>query len=159
MELPAVLLEDNFNAEHGSQHRLNYIGFAHWEVVDGTVDLIGTAPFDDFLPRSYGMYLDLDGTSRNAGRLQSRSTFALSRGTYTLTFDLAGMPRDMEANTVVVSLGSLFSEQITLASYTPIVTFTRIIRVTSPTTAKLVFDHQGGDDFGLLLDNVRLVRN
>jgi hypothetical protein len=81
VEPPAVLLADDFNAENDGFYKLNYTGFAHWEVTEGTVDLIGTSPFDDFLPREYGLHVDLDGSTNNAGRLQSRSTFALTRGT------------------------------------------------------------------------------
>jgi hypothetical protein len=40
----------------------------------------------------------------------------------------------------------------------PFECITRDINVISPTTAKLVFDHSGGDNFGILIDNVKLYK-
>ena len=64
---PAVLLVENFNEENGGTYALNYTDFDQWTVSQGTVDLIGTPPFDDFLPTTQGLYVDLDGTSNAAG--------------------------------------------------------------------------------------------
>jgi hypothetical protein len=69
------------------------------------------------------------------------------------------MPRETPPNTILVSLGDAFQETITLNSYAPVSTYTRTIHVTAPTSAKLIFDHAGGDNHGLLLDNVGLERN
>jgi hypothetical protein len=66
---PAVLLAEDFNQENDVRYRLNYTRFAQWTVAGGTVDLVGTPPFDDFLPASQGMYVDLDGSTHNAGTL------------------------------------------------------------------------------------------
>ncbi|WP_375480116.1 PEP-CTERM sorting domain-containing protein [uncultured Nostoc sp.] len=57
-----------------------------------------------------------------------------------------------------VSLGNLFNETITLPSTANFTTFTRNITVTSATTAKLAFDGFGGDNIGLLLDDVKFTK-
>ncbi|MEZ5560441.1 MAG: hypothetical protein R3E86_18090 [Pseudomonadales bacterium] len=45
----AIIFSDNFDGENGGVGALNYNSFAHWTVLDGTVDLIGNG-FFDFLP-------------------------------------------------------------------------------------------------------------
>ena len=64
----ATVFSDNFNSDSLG---LNYTAFVNgWSVSDGTVDLIGTG-FFDFYPGN-GNYVDLDGSSSNAGVLASR---------------------------------------------------------------------------------------
>ncbi|HEX6373977.1 MAG TPA: hypothetical protein VF006_33925 [Longimicrobium sp.] len=156
---PATLLVEDFNQEGGGSYQLNYTGFARWNVTGGSVDLVGTPPFDDFLSTAQGMYVDLDGTTRAAGTLESKETFALPRGTYQLQFKLAGTPRPSQPdNTVTVSLGNVYQETFTLPSYAPLQTFTRSIPVLRDTSARLRFQHEGGDDYGIFVDDIQLSR-
>lgn len=156
---PRVLLEEDFEGENDNRYKLNYTGFARWEVVAGTVDLVGTPPFDDFLSREQGMYVDLDGSAMAAGTLRSKERFQLAPGQYRLQFRMAGTPRpDQPANTVIVSVGSVFRESITLPSYAPLRTFTRTFRVRTPVDAELTFRHLGGDDYGIFVDDIRFER-
>jgi hypothetical protein len=156
---PATLLVEDFNQEGGGTFKLNFNGFTRWNVVTGSVDLIGTDPYDDFLPTTQGLYVDLDGTSNAAGTMETKETFALPRGTYELRFKLAGTPREnQQANTVIVSLGTSFQESISLGSYAPLQSFVRTIKITRETSGKVRFQHQGGDNFGILIDDVSLVR-
>lgn len=153
--LGQVVFFDDFNAENGGVGAVNYGGFAQWSVSDGTVDLIGNGFFDSYLGN--GLYVDLDGSSGNAGVLTS-TLIALVPGTYTLEFDL-GTISGFAANTMTVSLGSEYSEAFQEADAGQPPTFnliTRNIQVMSAGSLPLVFDHQGGDDFGLVIDNVRL---
>jgi hypothetical protein len=94
------LFFDNFNAEGGapSNTTLNYNSFANFTVEDGTVDLIGT-------PNVYGLtgdikYVDLDGSTDDAGYLLTRDVFSFSAGdTITLNFVASGNQRaDIFAN-------------------------------------------------------------
>jgi len=149
------LLDDTFDSEHGGEGQLNYSQFVNWDVTEGTVDLIGHG-FYDFFP-DHGLYLDLDGTTNNAGRLESKTHFSLESGEYRLEFALAGSPMS-GPNTVTVSLGDLYSEDFTLAVKEPFRTIARTVRVSTPTGAKLTFDHSGGDNQGLLLDEVKLTK-
>ncbi len=154
-----VLLVEDFNGENDGVYRLNYTAFAQWEVTAGSVDLVGTPPFDDFLPSSQGLSVDLDGTSKSAGTLRSKTRFDLAPGWYRLEFKLAGTPRpNQPANTVIVSLGDVFTQTITLPSYAPLRTCTRTFRVRSRERANLVFEHLGGDDYGIFIDDIRLTR-
>ncbi|MBD2242745.1 PEP-CTERM sorting domain-containing protein [Nostoc sp. FACHB-888] len=152
-----VLVEDNFNTENSGNRALNYNNFANWNVTNGTVDLIGNG-FFNFFP-SNGLYVDTDGSSSLAGKLESKETFAFNVGDIlNLTFKLAGDQRNNGFNSVAVSLGSLFNETITLPSTDNFTTFTRNITVTSATTGKLAFDGVGGDNVGLLLDDVKFTK-
>jgi hypothetical protein len=155
VEVTSALLADNFDTENGGVEVLSYTGFRHWNVVRGSVDLIGNGSKHDFLPGN-GLYVDLDGHFAG-GRLESKSAFILNPGTYTLQFKLAGSQRD-DINVVTVRLGELFAEQFTLASATPFTTYTRTIQVNQQTTARLSFDQAGSDGLGALLDAVKLER-
>src|SRR6478735_771837 len=104
----AVLFSENFNSE--GPVALNYNTFNQFNVTNGTVDLIGNG-FFDFYP-SQGRYVDLDGSTNNAGVLATTKSFAA--GTYTLNFLLGGSTRG-DTNTVRVSLGNFFQD-ISLAS-------------------------------------------
>ncbi|HIK06056.1 MAG TPA: PEP-CTERM sorting domain-containing protein [Trichormus sp. M33_DOE_039] len=149
----AVLIQDNFDVETLG---LNYNSFANWNVTDGTVDLIGNPNFFDLIPGN-GRYVDLDGSTANSGILASKTAFNFNAGdVVNLVFDLAGNRRDGQSDSVTVSLGSLFNETFTLASNQGFTTFTRTINVTSATTANLAFAGAGGDNIGLLLDDVIL---
>jgi hypothetical protein len=154
-----VLLVEDFNAENGGLYQLNYTGFTNWDVTTGSVDLVGTAPFDDVLPTTQGLYVDLDGTTGAAGLLRSKTAFTLEPGTYRLAFKMAGTPRpNQPPNTVNVSVGTFFQETITLESYAPLSAYVRTFRVRSRGTAHLQFEHLGGDNYGNFIDDIRFER-
>lgn len=156
---PEVLLLESFNKENSRLYELNYTGFANWDVTSGSVDLVGTAPFDDFLPKTQGLYVDLDGTAKAAGTLRSKRRFELKPGTYRLEFRMAGMPRpNQPPNTMRISVGDAFSETVTLQSYAPLTTFSRTFSLGSSQQAYLEFAHEGGDDYGIFIDDIRFER-
>lgn len=149
----AVIFLDNFDAGNGGAATLNYTGFANWTVSNGSVDLIGNG-FFDFYP-GHGLYVDLDGSTFDAGTMTS-SDIPLVPGNYELTFFLGGSTRG-DSNTVDVSIpGSLVPNTITLPSDFALSPFTLPFAVLSGTNANIVFDHQGGDNIGLILDQVSL---
>lgn len=152
---PNILFIDDFNSENDGRGKLNYRGFENWEVSSGEVDLIGNG-FWDYHP-DYGLHLDLDGSVNKAGTLQSKMKFGLLPGIYTLEFDLAGNFQ-RTVNTVRVSMGELYNEEFTLQATEPFRKIKREIKVSSVIEARLLFQHRGGDNFGLLLDNVRLIK-
>jgi hypothetical protein len=145
----ATVFVDNFNLENGSSEFLNYTGFAHWNVTDGTVDLIGNGGTFDFYPGN-GMYVDLDGSTKLAGILTTIATF--TPGTYELQFDLAGSTRG-DTNTVDISLGD-WNTSLNLASNAKWTTYKCDFTTTS--TGALVFHNLGGDNLGAILDNVKV---
>lgn len=145
-----VVLTDDFDVETLG---FNYTGFANWTVSDGTVDLIGSPAFYDLYPGN-GRYVDLDGSTDNAGILTTTVSFA--PGSYVLTFLLGGNQRGFPADTVFVSFGAdnLTPLGITLSSGDPLALQT--ITFTSALGGTLSFDHAGNDNVGLILDNVTL---
>ena len=142
----APLFSDNFNTENGGTGVLNYTGFANWTVPGGSVDLIGNG-FFDFYPGN-GLYIDLDGSTGAGGTLKSTTVFAA--GTYTLTFDLGGNARGAGNDTLTVSLGS-WSEVFNVPDTFPLTTITRTFTTTG---GNLSFANGGGDNQGIILDNV-----
>ncbi|WP_202945856.1 PEP-CTERM sorting domain-containing protein [Marinobacter manganoxydans] len=153
-----VIFQDNFDSElpnGGSQ--TNYDDFLKWDVTLGTVDLIAT-PNDWNLTCAGGVgkCVDLDGSNKNAGTLQSIA-LTLDPGTYTLSFDISGNQRNSAADSVEVSLDGFLTETFLVSANDPWQTIVRDITLTSQTTSNLIFEHNGGDNIGILLDNVSLV--
>ena len=145
---------DNFNTENGGNGLLNYNSFGKWTINNGAVDLIGSPGFFDFFP-SNGLYVDLDGTQFHAGTFTSIG-ISLAPGHYLLSFDLAGSQRG-DTNTVQVNVsGGLASSTYTFGSDVPLTHETMSFIVGSPMTINLSFQNNGGDNIGLILDNVSL---
>ncbi len=155
---PVVLLDDNFDTENSGAYSLNYASFANWTVSNGTVDLIGNGVYD-LLPGN-GLYVDLDGSYDDAGRMTTKKSFTFEPGfTYELRFDLAGNQRNGDYEEVFVEVGGgVFYEVFSLGRYEPFTTFTRLFTVGTATSAALSFEGAGGDNIGMLLDNVKLTR-
>ena len=150
-----TLFQDDFNDENGGVGRLNYTGFALWNVTSGAVDLIGNG-FFDFL-RNNGLFIDLDGSSGEAGTLRSSSAISLPSASYLLEFELAGSRRGSRDDTVIARFGDFVEETITLPGSASLETYSFPFSVGQPDAAFLEFQHLGGDNAGLLLDNVRIV--
>lgn len=153
-----TLFSDNFDSENGGNYQLDYTGFANWTVSDGSVDLIGAGSTWDWFGVDHGLYVDMDGSTspKNAGKMTS-TPISLAAGTYLLSFDLAGNQRNnaSEEVTAEVLLGSLFSKSYSLGQHAPFQTFTEIFTVpTDQDDVELTFEGAGGDNIGMLLDNV-----
>ncbi len=153
-----ILFQDNFNAENGGAGVLNYTSFANWKVADGTVDLIGNGYFD-FYPGN-GLYVDLDGSTGNAGVLTTNNIFTFEQGaTYSLTFYLGGNQRGNlgygpDDVTLTVSFAS---HTWTVNPYDDLDTWTVIFMdPTASHTTPIVFSNAGGDNVGAILDNIVL---
>jgi len=144
----APVFSDDFNSDPTGLNTTP----AGWNVTLGTVDTIGTG-FFDLIPGS-GNYIDLDGSTNNAGVLAHALT--LTKGThYVLSFDLAGNHRDSATEHVLVEFGTSFQTYSLPESagwthytldFTPLLSGTRYIR----------FSNAGGDNIGMLLDNVNV---
>lgn len=152
-----VLFSDNFNSENGGVGVLNYGSFANWNITNGTVDLIGVNTVWDFVPGN-GLYVDLDGSTGNAGVMTSKTPFNLAAGQYELSFDLAGNHRNYgnDVVTVKVDSGLLLNNTYTVGSIDPLQTRTAAFTVLSAGSFSLSFENAGGDNIGALLDNVTL---
>ncbi len=157
-----TVFSDNFNSENGGSGALNYTGFANWNVGSytgspagqgpvignsGSVDLIGNG-FYNFYPGN-GLYVDLDGSTGNAGILTSKMTFG--PGTYVISFDLGGNDRSAPDNNVTVTLGS-WSQNFFVPNNQPLELVTETI--TTIGSGSLSFHNWGGNNQGAILDNV-----
>ncbi len=152
----AVLFMDDFDAENGGRGVYNWTGFQNWNVPEGCVDLHGNGFFD--VQPGRGLYVDLDGTCNNAGIFETKATFDFEPGTYLLEFWLAGNHRMDAPDTVHVTLGSLYERRFILRRRDAFTLYTESLTVATPTSGKLRFRHEGGDDQGILVDLVRLRR-
>ena len=151
-----TLFCDDFNSENGGNYQLNYNSFANWNVTDGTVDLIGVGSPWDYFP-AYGLFVDMDGSTYDAGKMFTTGPINLQPGTYALSFDLAGNQRADTPETVAVQVEiGLLSKTYSLNRTDPFQTFTEVFTVAAPTNVSLVFEGIGNDRVGMLLDNVCL---
>lgn len=76
-----VLLEDNFNHETGQPHTV----LNNWTVSNGTIDVIGRGLCCDVYP-GHGRYVDLDGSTNNAGRIETAQLTLTPGKTYKIRF-------------------------------------------------------------------------
>ena len=155
-----ITFEDDFESY---AYALNWNGGGTWVISAGTVDLIGAGTPFDLLPNG-GMYVDLDGSTFDAGVMTASGI--LGPGNYTLSFDLAGNNVDPRvwgpaANpdevTVQVVGGILLVDQTYVMQPTDLwTTYTVNFSVAAATPGSLSFANAGGDNAGALLDNVSL---
>jgi hypothetical protein len=147
----ATVFSDNFNSY---AEQLNWVPPANWSVTSGSVDLIGETTTNssyDFFPGNGG-YVDLDGSTGQAGTLATLQSFAA--GTYTLTFDLGGRVSPNPSLTTDITLGS-FATAVTLDAGSGLDPYTFTFTTTG---GNLVFSDAATPDQnqGNILDNVVL---
>ena len=158
-----VIFSDNFDSENGGHGALNYNSFANWTVSYGTVDLIGNGFYDVMKGKGSGLYVDLDGSTHNAGIMTHMAW--LGAGNYTLSFDLAGNQRnDSPENTtvniaVLVGDGTGAHQTISLAKDAGFTRYSLNFSLTDllPFNGVMFsFGDASNDNIGMLLDNVSL---
>ncbi len=155
-----VLFTDDFNAENGgvaNSGTLNYNSFLNWTVSDGTVDLIGNGYFD-FGFAANELFVDLDGSTNNAGIFSTTSEFTFEAGVqYELKFELAGNQRVNTNETVDIDIvaGGLLDETVVIGVNDGFTEFVFTF-IGDGSTGRLQFENLGGDNIGALLDNVQL---
>ncbi len=153
----SINFSDDFNAENGGVGQLNFYGLSNWDVTRGSVDLIPD-PNYDFYPGN-GLYLDLDGSTGEGGRIESKQTFDIHTGdSVSFSFDWGNNPGNGgNDNDADVYFGSyLITHLHTNDANMPLTHFS--IGGISPGeySGKLIFDMAGGDNQGIILDNVCL---
>lgn len=144
-----TIFSDNFDTDVNG---LNTVSFAGgWSVANGTVDTIGSPPpFFDLIPGN-GHYIDLDGSTGDAGEF-SKALLLTGGVTYTASFDLAGSQRG-DRNIVDVAFGTTLNTY-TLASADPLGNASLVFTPGATGLYSLSFANRGGDNVGALLDNV-----
>jgi hypothetical protein len=143
----STVFSDNFD---GNTRALNATP-AGWTVTGGTVDIIGTGFFQLAGP---GTYIDMDGSTGNAGKMSI--SLNLTGGLlHTLTFDLAGNRRNGAAESVAVNFGSSASNY-SLPQNAGFTGYSLNFTPMSTGVYTLSFEGMGGDNIGMLLDNVNV---
>ena len=143
-----ILFQDNFDA--------NPVGYklipAGWSLSDGTVDIVGP-DFEDFLP-GHGNYIDLDGTTFQAGTL-SKSFELIADVTYLASFDLAGNRRAHSSDIVDVTFGTSIATY-TVSDDEPFSLRQIAFTPTSSGFYEFTIHNRGGDNAGALFDNFQI---
>ncbi|MFM7264543.1 MAG: hypothetical protein ACKOZW_02920 [Cyanobium sp.] len=149
-----VLFSDTFNANTPALN-VDPLG---WTVSDGTVDIItdfGSCPSAapaEMVPGG-GCIIDLDGSTGDSGLL-SNSVSLDAAETYSLVYYLRG---GLDDNKVTVQFGS----SVTSLAITSGSSWARYVLANTPAAAGIVsfsFENQGGDNMGVYLDNVSVVK-
>lgn len=153
----SIIFQDNFDSEAGpvGTSSLNYTTFNNWTVSDGTVDVVSNGGWGISCVGGSGKCVDLDGSTGNAGILTS-SLLSLGVGTYNLSFDISGNQRGGSADSFTLALGGFLNESFNLSATAPWQTITRSFTVLGDSTNNIIFNHLGGDNIGIMLDNVSL---
>lgn len=152
-----VLLSDDFDAESGGITQLNYDTFANWSISEGTVDLIGGDGPHAVLGRE-GMYVDLDGSTRDAGVMISKSSWLFEPGVeYVLEFELAGVndPRFPADDVRVAIGGGHLAKDISVGALDPFTAYSFSF-FGNGAAGSISFANGGGDNGGATLDSVVL---
>jgi hypothetical protein len=146
----AVVLADDFDG-YSATNVLNVAAgfFAPKWTTTPTLDYIVNNQFGN-LCRGTGACVDLDGSSKNSGQLQSVANFAA--GQYELTFELFGNSRGAAADTVTITLGSFVLVLSNIASGDDV---SQTVSFTT-TGGQLTFQNAGGDNIGAVLSSVSL---
>lgn len=153
----ATIFEENFDDEATTfGTTLNFSSFDQFGVSGGTVDLIGPG-------NPYGIScvtigcVDLDGSTRDAGMISAPLSF-LAGVTYTLEFRASGNQRNTSSDTLNWGVtGGLTAVQTTVfAGSDPFDIYAISFTPGSNTLASVTFENLGGDNFGVILDGVRI---
>ena len=148
----ALIFEDDFDSYSAG---IPWPGNANWAVSDGSVDLIGLGTSWDLLSGN-GLYFDMDGSSRDAGKITS-DPIALAPGDYILSFDIAGNQRNGADDAVLIEVSGLLTGSVSsIGASLPFTTIGMPFSVATATSATISFEGVGGDNVGALLDNVAI---
>lgn len=154
-----TIFEDDFDANAPGLNRTP----AGWSVSGGTVDIVGLGVFPELCAPGEDTCIDLDGSTGNAGLLQTAGSFSLLAGVmYELTFDYTWNYFNQQIpNTMTYGVGGFFdtlTESGTRGTAPVPYTEISLSFIGDGGTGSIFFDHQGGDNGGIVIDNVRLTQ-
>jgi hypothetical protein len=162
-----VLFEDNFDTNTFVPNGNLNATPAGWTTFQGTVDIIGrqgAVTSFDLLPGN-GLYIDMDGSTRHEGGINTNQAFNLGPGTYELSYDLGGSQRNNGDNSVEAYINSggpnVTFNSHTLAAAVGFATFVDTFTLSAPLALAQIFFRAAtgsSDNQGLLLDNVKLTQ-
>lgn len=146
----SVVFFDDFE-DDAYQHNS---GLAHWIVTEGSIDVIGGGGHYDWWTGN-GYYVDLDGSSRLSGKIETKETFELVLGAlYEFSFDYARS--HSRAETIFYSVGSFEGElYLPGAVKHGFVTFSTVFQALDQFVT-ISLATTGNDNVGPKVDNVGL---
>ena len=134
--------------------QINFSPLSQWDIVDGSVDLFTNLGFG--LPCGSEGCLDLDGTTSNAARLESKSSFNFMSGvSYDLTLNISGKNGNGSESLTFGLVGGQ-TQVLSMPAGDNGARLETLSFIGGGSAAKLFIDHDGGDNFGILLDSVTL---
>lgn len=142
---------DDFN---GYSAGIPWTAEGNWTVTKGSVDMIGVGTVWDLQPGN-GMYVDVDGSTGLAGRIESIDIL-LGPGDYILFFDVAGNQRQGGIDGLILELSGIFPPlgPVPIPDDLDFTTLTVPFTVASTLNTSIIYECTGGDNVGWLLDNV-----
>jgi hypothetical protein len=156
----APVFFDDFEGVTSGGTILNWDGGTNWDVLSGTVDLVKSGDsFGIVCAGGTGYCVDMDGSTRDAGDIVSLNVGPLGPGTYEFSYSLSGNQRQQGfADTVVAYIEfGVMNWSHTLPFTAGWQTFTQQFTITSTQDPVYIrFAATGGDNIGMLLDNVEL---
>ncbi len=145
-----VLFYDDFEADTAA---LNQTNLTNWDVTRTAVDVVASGQFGLV---GNGKFLDMDGSQSSAGKIETKSTFNLVDGQmYELSYRASGNGRNADTDSMDFSIGSL-SGNISGPGTVDWAYYTFAWTQVGDQSDVIIFDHLGGDNIGLLLDEVKL---
>ena len=150
----AQVFFDGFLTDNAGQPANNFNGFIQWDVTNGTVDLVGgnVPGVDD--PALGGRFVDLDGSSTDAGSFATKMPMNFAGGlTFTLSFIFKSTDGNPNAATAMIGPQVVNFSTSGLAFQQ----FSQTFSFPSLTSAKLVFQDLGNDSAGIGIDDVMIV--
>jgi hypothetical protein len=150
-----VIFADDFDSNTGVLNGTP----SGWDVSNGTVDIIPRSSDGafNFFPGN-GLYIDMDGSTGNAGRIDTVATFnAVAGYSYSISFDYGRNGSGTETLTFGFG-GSSFTLVIdgTNSLSNAFTTFTLTFTALTTGTSTLFFEAAGSDNQGPVIDNVSL---
>jgi hypothetical protein len=151
--VPVVFFQDGFEA-NAFGGNATPIG---WTVANGSVDVVG--PGFAGIPCAGGSAhcVDMDGSTNNAGDMTTVNAFTNSgvASFWTLEFDVSGSGRG-GTDSMTVTFAGVMNPVGPLAGSAPFTHLSFMIAAPIGSSSAISFSHAGGDNVGLILDNVTL---
>ncbi len=164
-----IIFSDNFDTPTGTgisvgNSLLNWDGGDNWNVSNGSVDLVygPSNPWGISCHNNSAYCVDLDGSTGNAGELTSLNLGPIGPGQYSLSFWVSGNQRSGGDFTVAAILANTWlqvaAETFSLGANSPWEKHTLDFTLDSVANPlNIVFSNFGGDNVGMMLDDVSLV--
>ena len=151
-----LIFFDDFEAAGNQPPALNTAP-AGWTVANGTVDMVGTGGggFGHLCAGSPspGTCVDLDGSTNDAGILTK--DFALGPAQYEISFWYRGNAR-FGSDSFTVGFGTASYSFVSVPSSLGWTQFSFLVSVPAAQNLTLSFSNGGGDNIGILIDNVSI---